>query len=409
MRHKTRLIKRLKSQVTLMIILSLVILIAMSFVIYLKTSVAKKQVAKEAAQAQQIKMNVQPIIEYVNQCLAQASRESLSIMGKQGGYIFESQGGLREDFNDPNSDGWERSIFLTSSDGFRVPYIITSDYLDMLYPNYPWETFPYSPTDIGGVKIFNPDSSLDAPGFLFGFTQGLLPELYKEVGGDNSIEASLEEYVKNKTAECADFTIFEEQGYKITAKSDAHIDVVMGVNDVGFRLTYPLLIESSDEKTPVQDFFIGYNVRLQTIYNEVKRAIINDVDSIRYDIKASSDSDMIITVEPFILFGNDELVRVADGESKILNENFEFRFARQNRKPALHYIEPPVEAASGTASLDIFNLLGLNTLNDASDPDEDQLVLAYQPDQIWTANGDLTITASDGEFEDKQIVAVSII
>src|SRR3989338_7654439 len=109
--------KNSKAQITFMIIIGLVVLISISFVIYVVSSSAKKQATNEAVQSKQTRMNVQPIIEYVNQCLDKVSRESLSIMGKQAGYLFtthngDPQGGLEDEFN----DAYLGQIFLEYGD-----------------------------------------------------------------------------------------------------------------------------------------------------------------------------------------------------------------------------------------------------------------------------------------------------
>src|SRR3989338_9269208 len=91
--------KNSKAQITFMIIIGLVVLISISFVIYVVSSSAKKQATKEAVQSKQTRMNVQPIIEYVNQCLDKVSGESLFLMGKQAGYLFQTQGGPETEFS----------------------------------------------------------------------------------------------------------------------------------------------------------------------------------------------------------------------------------------------------------------------------------------------------------------------
>src|SRR3989338_4998169 len=133
--------KNSKAQITFMIIIGLVVLISISFVIYVVSSSAKKQATKEAVQSKQTRMNVQPIIEYVNQCLDKVSREGLELLGKQAGYIFKNQGGLETEFD----SNYLELVFLEYDDflnfqDLKVAYAIANDYLDNTnrYPNYPW-------------------------------------------------------------------------------------------------------------------------------------------------------------------------------------------------------------------------------------------------------------------------------
>src|SRR3989338_5650190 len=297
--------KNSKAQITFMIIIGLVVLISISFVIYVVSSSAKKQATKEAVQSKQTRMNVQPIIEYVNQCLDKVSGESLFLMGKQAGYLFQTHGGLDRGgpepefgLSDPSEEG---DIFLKYGSylnyiDLKVAYLISRNNMNLLsfYPNYPWITFPYntypSPTQIvysnpsTVLDPNNPSSNLDSFGFLFGSSR--LPELYKSIAGSGSMQYDLEVYVKNNMIECADFNIFKPQGYSISSNPDnIFVNVTIGANDVGFRLTYPLTIEYQGEKTSLKDFSKKQNVRLGQIYNEVERIIKDDINDITYYIK----------------------------------------------------------------------------------------------------------------------------
>ncbi len=419
-------IKKRKTQITFIIIIGLVIFISISFVFYLVSSTAKKQVTKEATQSKQTKVNVQPIIEYTNQCLDQVSRKGLEILGKQAGYLFKTSNGLPQGgLEDESDDGYAGNVFL-EHDGFKVVYAISNDYLDTLYQDYPWVTFP---DDGSGNDVFsNPFESsgpsgapLDILGKLFG--TWFLLELHKEIGGLDSIQANLEAYVKNNLMGCTNFNIFEEQGYEITTKpEDMYVNMTIGLNDVSFRLKYPLTIEYFDEKTTIQDFSTNHDIRLQKIYNVVKRILINDVNDIQYNI--SSDSvvpEILITVQSDDVYLQDDIITVIDTQSKILGKDFEFRFARQNRKPALHYITSPIEftcsPSTCTASVDEANLLSIITPQ-TSDPDEDTPtyyftdiygdILDLNTNPLTSGTHDIRVSVTDNEFTDSQDIQVVI-
>lgn len=436
--------KKSRAQITFMIILGLVIFISISFVFYLASSTTKKQIGKEATQSKQTRMNVQPIIEYVNQCLDKVSREGLQIMGKQAGFLFKTrngvpQGGLEEEFDDL----FKKDIFLEypSTDSFDVAYAISNDFLDnkFMYPNYPWVEFPYDAYPSTQIVYSNPfDSGLDPNSLLFGTI--FLLELYRHIGGIDSIQANLEAYVKSNVIECTKFNIFETQGYNITTDiENTYVNVTIGVNDVGFRLTYPLAIEYFDEKTQIQDFFTSQDIRFETIYNEVQRIIINDVNDITYDIGTPSVIPGVSIIVERNVLGKDDVIRVIDTQSKILDKPFEFRFARKNRKPALHYI--PNHTTMGTLTpitlsgpyggdnkidneqelskaLNESLISSFSLYLNASDPDEDALTFGFTDRFSSLTDGvspsctqdvcfpltagiyDILVNVTDGEFTD---------
>lgn len=313
---------RKKSQITLIIILGLVIFISISFVFYLVSTTSKKQVERENIQAKETRMNVQPIIEYTTQCLNRISKDALVNIGKQAGYLYASEGGLSIDF-DPNDKG----IYYLDYGGKKVPYSI-------LYP----------PNK--GVKSLFP---------LF----NTAPQ---------SIESQLETYNKNNIIICTDFTIFE--GYEIKLESGRKSDVVIGTNDVNFRLEHPLDIAFFDEKTKIKDFNSKQSIRFRKIYTFVNSLIKNDIDDINFNIDTEPSSGEFTIDVVKDVFNHDDVIIVRDTKSKILDKNYEFIFARRNRPPELQPIPSPISIDSPINNLNVL-ITKLNLRS--SDRDEDSI------------------------------------
>lgn len=391
--------KGLKAQVTIFLILGIVIFILVSFMIYLVSSAAKKQISKETVQSQQTRMNVQTIIEYTNQCLDKVSREGLDILGKQAGYIFESQGGL-----EPDLDPYYATIgvfFYEDSD--VVLYTIRES--STVY-DYPWPTFPYYPTASDSPSYEEP--------IVLTFGIPLQRELLREDGGGNSIQADLEAYVRNNTIRCTDFAIFESQGYNITnGTGKIHVNVTIGENDVSFRLTYPLEIVYFDEKTIVQDFFIRKEIRLKKVYEKFLEIIEDDTNDISYDIASTSSvGDIEILVTP--RQNNDDLIQIIDRKSKILGNDFKLQFGRRNRAIALHYIDDSTPVSISGPIADETELeTALSFVLRDSDPDEDVRTFGFTDssgnplDYPLTAST-IRVNVTDGNFTDYQNIDIIV-
>lgn len=404
------MIKRLKGQLAMFIIISLAILLAFSFVIYLINQSTKK-INVKTEKIQKIKPDVKPVVSFVNQCLELASKNALLKLGKQGGYLYKSEGGLKKDF-----DIIYEGILFLRHEGIDLPYAIMQP-SHPLIPAYPWNEFPKHPLT----------NELTFSGF-FGIP--ILPPLHKNSGA-MSIESQLEEYVLNNAIDCAKFDSFAKEGYNIKA-GIARVNVTIAQNDVAFLLEYPLTIEKSNEIIEVSDFFSKIDVRLQRIYFFVNQIINSDVNDISFDISSQNNEPFIsVNVKRDVPVKNipsqDDVIVVRDSKSKISGRDFEFYFARHNRAPALHYLDNLIITTHDDGSM---ILLGDNVYRKdvvfpqnpdslkAYDPDEDDLTFNYQ-----SLYGDLTdddstasffssesvrVKASDGMLEDYQDVLVEV-
>lgn len=343
-----------KSQITLFIILGLILLLIIGFLFYLTTYVVKKQTGTETTETQKIKTELQPIVNYVTQCLDQTTKEGLVLLGKQGGYLYASLVGLQEDFetylegyvfiNYPSADPQQVLYGITPlRPGFVMngppPIIYYSD-----VPNYPWQYFPYTDYPTMSVKTFG--------GF---FGENRLPFI-------DMIETQLEAYIKNNITDCVDWSIFEEQGYEITEKNlNANLEIAK--EDLVVRLVYPLTIKSkvTGDTTTIEDFFVREKVRLKKIHDAVNSLVENDIRNIDFDIEW--DGTLISGLSVQVIrdfYDEDDIIIVEDANSLINGVPYKFIFARRNRGPALE------EITSAVNSGDCNSLL-------AHDPDEDSL------------------------------------
>ena len=80
-------IKSLRSQITMMIIVGLVLFILVGIVFYISKSAVKKTSQQGIKTSQDTALDTQPIKEFVSKCQDKLAKEAVMLMGKQGGYI----------------------------------------------------------------------------------------------------------------------------------------------------------------------------------------------------------------------------------------------------------------------------------------------------------------------------------
>ena len=396
--------RSIKSQVTMLIIIGLLLFIAVSLVLYLSKYAIKKQ--SEKAIKSSLSSDSQSIKEFVNQCVDKLSKDAFVLLGKQAGYIYASQGGTLIDF----SAGDEGSFFVKYNDGsieYNVSYSILPPKFDVgIYvanaPEYPWGRFPYL-TDISTIPTFT--------GF-FGLNG--LPPLEKTQGAQ-SIQQQVEFYVDSKVPSCLDFSSFEAEGFEIQ-KEASKTSVVIGSKDVSVNSKIPITIKNpkTKETTELNDFSANIGLRFKDNYLLARNIVQNDITNIKFDIKSlNGQNSFDIVISPSSVEG-DDLIIIKDKKSLIYgNKPFEYVFARKNRAPALHRLNENVAADSGSVidESKLLNLLGVGNF-EAEDSDEDKgsLTFTVTPSSYTlTSSTDFTVKVSDGKLEDYQVIEVNII
>lgn len=408
-----------KSQLMVFVILGIVILSLLSFLVYFQTSSLAKKTEQETIKVQKATLNVQAVKNYIQTCLDKVAKESLELIGKQGGYIYISQGGTLSDYRgalDPNEPSDEGKFFVRRSNiivsySIYPPRYSLGNYHSEI-PLYPWLYFPYpDPSDT---------STLSFEGY-FGLTG--LPPLLKEEGA-HSIQLQIEGYVSHNIKNCLDFSVFKEQGIEIKEKtqpSQPIVKAVLGDNDVAVQLEHSLIIEhaSTDETRTLEEFTTNIPVRIKYVYKVLKGLVEKDISDISFNLETANflDTSLSLAVTKDINILNtpsqDDLVIVTDSKSTIKGNAFQFQTARHNRNPALYYNSP---SSTSFSVGDIVDRADIFPVEQASDPDEDTLTFTYDTTFPYTfTTGDRTIgkktftlTASDGSLTDYQEIEVQV-
>ncbi len=376
-----------KAQITVFIVIGMLVIISFGVTIYVGNQMKKGTETKGTAQKTE-QIDIQPIQDYITTCLTLATEDGLALIGKQGGVIYQSQGGITPE---PKTymDYTENDIT------YKVSYMILPpqgnvghDRCETEYPfclfysepmEYPYPGFPYPQ---GETKPY-------FKGF-YGINQ--IPPLYKSPEATNSIQENLETYITKKTMDCTSWEKFEDKGYtikegaaKTTLTFAEQQRQFIGEKYLTAELEWPIDITTpTGDNKAIANFNTRIQVRLATIYYTVKELIDSDVTDIEY--KPANKDSFKLTTKPY---GKDSFISVQDTQSLTAGKPFEFLIPRKNRAPALWKLETNqltlgiAEERRSTLSIEGSKLLIYNPCPDdgptstfitlqASDPDEEQ-------------------------------------
>ncbi len=398
-----------KSQLTIMIIIGIVIFAMLIFLFYLVLFKTEKKLGRQSTESQQTAIGIASIKEFVNKCIEETAFKALDFIGKQGSFIYKSQGGFIPDTKELGNDH-----ILYS--GYKVSYGLKrpSSDISQLYfwqpPSYPWPEFPYTDTTYTTIDLNN--------GY---YGQNSLPDLS---GSNISILSQLEHFINNNASTCLNFQSFKTYNINYTNVTSS---VIIGDNHIVANAKIPIIINkvTGEEITKIEDFSVPLKIRLKLIYNLARTIIDTDSNSLNFDASQVNFDVMEVSLSRN-LFKKDDVLSITDPASTLYGRPFTFQFSIQNRYPALHYIieqalptlrEGDEITFSANSPLVIIRdgsqIFQQNTNPKSSyDPDEDSLSYSYNPSLPYTISSQdtppfnnnwlLTVKVSDELLEDYQ-------
>ena len=388
-----------KAQVTVFIIISLIILTMVGVAYYMISATQEQKGEEQIKKLQVSAIKIDPLKEYIKSCLSITSAEGFELLGKQGGYIYRSQGGI---IDDPSTEDYVDYQLTKVYYGIYKPIANVGLIFFSQTPAYPFPTFPYILNSTGSVVFSN---------YMRGYYgRNKIPPLLKPVGTqgqqqpvvingvtiqaqkqiNHSIQEQLEKFVINGTLECIDWSGFEMQGLNITAEAEPNISVEFAEADVSFYLKWPIQVEdrATGAVTKMDEFLVIYPVRFRRMHDFARVLMDADVLNISYSMIAT-DGEINSYVIPDV-DGATDLVKIIDSRSNLLGEDYEYRFMRQNRPPALYYInqsaikgplcDGSTIALTGEENLSFIDSCGIQDFNmtfNAIDPDEEEVNFTY--------------------------------
>jgi len=440
-----------KGQVTLFVIIAIVILFSVMLIYSTSQTFLDAKLQTEAEKAVGSFIELNSINHYVESCLETVTVEGLTLLSDQGGVIYDYQGGNTPtihpfSFNEGrdyypyrfkkewiNSSGEIEyyNVIRNVSYGiydyvfcpaFRkgVP-VDLNDETTSYYPvlKTPIENFLstyYNRKSQGGCIDIVPVWS---SGFLgknripalcsynganavnseIGLT--CKPYAYDNMLVENSMQRSLEIYVKNKLPECVNFSIFLDQDLNISVK-DEELDVVATFQTprgVSMRASYPFEVKFGLRNIVTSiDFYSRLDINIKSLYNYVFQLIRESVQNpyfrVLRDWNNVSKIDEYLPAFELEIYKHpckedicystksiyDDMYIITDHSSLIKGRPFSLAFAVKQRKPILDYIHFTNGGwlTDGT-NIDLQFAINetISILPDGVDPDDDNVTYTY--------------------------------
>jgi hypothetical protein len=430
-----------KGQLTMFMLIGIIVLVIFLFVFFALNSLTETRMRGKIEKTKAPALTAPVIQFYVGDCLKDVFKEGLVKIGLQGGYFYDGQAGYIY------PSGFE--LPYTNFSGNNVSYLVHPFPAESYNLGWPCRTDKNAPAYCRFMKNnsyigyfdFATNQKKISTTYPDGFSKFRFPNIQKQV----------EEYIKNKTIECINFTAVAENfpGYEITFEEpEPHIS--FGIKSTSVQLNYPIKLKFQDYAPVIviQEFQAELPVRFRKIFGIVlellKTRTRNELNDIDFDTSAEINE---IINDPTIRFRIersddsifDEIYIINDSLSVLDSKNYIFQFARRNRPPVLNYISkyPSYLYGPSDTSKDIYDYLaiptdGYNQVHispNATDPDEDTAIfyssesdivdlnltdwnstlnLFYEVTEADIGYHNVTVRAYDGEFADVQRVRLLV-
>jgi len=362
-----------KAQIGAFIMLGLVILSIFLFLFYVRGQIQTSQAETRVDIASEVLRKMPALNYYVSLCLKDSSENALLLLGKQGGAIYNDQGGLT-DIN---------SVPVFRYDAGNVTYGITSINTSMKNAQRLMGTvgYPYPP-DYPCIALLDPSIySCTEPPYSEFVSPKLMPVKFFPFGlknlpllcipggpnditsniypfpcpsgsyGPDSMQEQMEVFIFQALQNCTNFSEIKKSiPYNITSGLP-NITPIIGENDIIVRATYPINITIEGYgAVRLFDFEVRIPIRLKKIYGLADFLAYNDANFIDFNLTKDYDSDVYQTIywDPYISIEKScprcsqgdytSIIQINDSASNMRGSPYYFRFASENRIPALDWI-----------------------------------------------------------------------
>ncbi|MEM4267617.1 MAG: hypothetical protein QXK37_02190 [Candidatus Woesearchaeota archaeon] len=379
-----------RAQITMFILVGLVVMFAFAAVLYLSVYTKRASINRDMQYVSGLFSERGKYHNYITSCVEQVTKESLVLVGLQGGVIYDTQTSQGRYLLGPER-GYPLGKFVlpykpTEKENlYLVSYGITAPVLgSQFHPEVPY--YPYGLTKlVTNPLILNPSyvntlGNFPSPGPFaplcdsFGANrQSLAGRVYTCESYDsanpndhNSVQEYLQSYIANKTFECVKLETIPELLNMSINKGNVTANLTFGDSYLYVSVVFPVVIEKHGIKATLQlsDFNYQIQVRLKRIHELASHLIKQDTNNIFFNIvkDASTLNDCkSITGSniPCLMHGMhvsklenvcrnctegrfDDILVIKDNESLIDGLPYTFVFAIENRPPALDLIRQDV-------------------------------------------------------------------
>ncbi|MBT5273018.1 hypothetical protein HOL83_06805 [Candidatus Woesearchaeota archaeon] len=388
-----------KAQLAMFMIFGFAIVILIGLAYFGSQEATYSEFKTSQSQVEELFIGKGKYTTYIKSCFDQAVKQSLLLVGNQGGAIYNDQaiGGKQ----------LTSTKHYNLASGTNVLYFLLAPQVGPTIktpPAYPFksDTISYLSSDYsifgsGGSpfanNLKNPTIPLcdrmDSSGEVY--CAGLLHGLdTNNINDHNSIQEYLQLYITKLTQDCIKFDTLPELKGQDVVVDNFNVSVWFGDTSVTSTLNLNFSINSdlSSSKIKIDEIILEKNVRILQMFDLMTRIRQKDAEDIFFDVR--KDSHLLhncLNAQPCKKPGMeverisiqitpgkfDSLIGIRDTTSLLDGKYFMFRAAFENRYPALDLLAPQFNQTQVVGDYDAVLVEGMKLIIDAYgyDPDDD--------------------------------------
>lgn len=378
-----------RSQITIFLLLGLLSIIAFFFffTVLRSDSEARGEVGiGKVAATLEVSTAVR---QYIQSCLDEASGSALLLAASQSGYIYDFQAKGTASYYGPPQRPY--GIYVLPFQSNEVAFGIYEPVYDSVRPDVPWYPYDYSLTRqppvqnaFGNYKASSPTSVSSLPDLCYrngsnefslqGFQWSC--ERYSN-NPKSTVQYFLEQYILNKTCDCLDLSMFEEQGTSVTPTGKNNVSVMFGEDSIFVSFYYPVDVSTAGKRpvTAILSYTSTQPARFKKVYELADHIIRHNVRDVFFGFEDESIRNLWdcpgvsivggvmsrslrnskclydgmevqvyrdVCLHSTMCESTADIVVIRDMEAVISGSVLSFMFAVQNRPPALDLIDSSV-------------------------------------------------------------------
>lgn len=376
--------KNNRAQITLFIILGIVILFTSVSIYVMISKQNDSRIQNQYERVQELALKKDKYENFVKYCVEETAKEGILLLGKQGGAIYDYQADGGKRYLGPPAAEYGRFV-LPIKDSYdniiyNVSYGITNTRYDLSHPPVP--LYPYGITKLVPIpemlhaSYVNTLGNYPEPGPFIplcdynGLNNPKKASMQfacaKYDSANPSIRASaqeyLESYISDRMPKCANFSNMPELSKSEIVFGNISTKTMISDESISVKVDFPVTIMTEDGDTIRLDSYrINIKSRLKQIYELALNLIENDVNNIFFDIvndaptlnncKSRTGGNALCLKEGLEVVkisnpckeigycrsdGNyDDILEIRDTKVKFGSRPYVFRFAIENRPPAI--------------------------------------------------------------------------
>lgn len=426
------MVRTKKGQLTLLVIVGLVLLFSVFIIVSLQQAIVENRLQQQAEESVNDFIQVNSIEQYVTSCVNDVAIEGLHLLGKQGGVLYDYQGGLTStknfvegrhylprEYNISYAVGNNvfcpgasiRPTIVNLSDSTTADYpvkgIFFDDYQD-IYTYYFKSNFPgcnginervsslsgyLGSNQLPKLCSYNGSNAYDGEQATCAF------QYYDNSQDPTSIQRQLETYVTNNLGKCVNFSYYENEiaGYNITLnEQNVEVSTVLQTpRGIRVEAQYPFTVNipGSQALYEARTFQTQIDINIRNLYDFMFRSLFNHLRDPYFQLIRDQNKTRSWTaslsverlknactdcVSPRVV--TDDVLIFRDSTTQLRGDEFYFQVASKQRKPVLDYMHDPTQTNVFNNNLVNYVFLSNSTIQffpNATDPDEDTIRFTY--------------------------------